>query len=106
MCFSPHFATISPNGEERTACILKELEILIGRLLNTAFVIEHPSISTRHARIVPVNNKAKDLAPSTRLRRIIHLPPHDPVVAPVVLEQIPVRHRPATVIKDLRGVPR
>ena len=48
----PHLVTISPEGEENIAYILNETEILIGRTLNNEFVIEHPSVSKRHARIV------------------------------------------------------
>ena len=48
----PHFVAVSNEGEERIAYILNENEILIGRTLNNAFVIEHPSVSKRHARVV------------------------------------------------------
>ncbi|HMV47489.1 MAG TPA: PrsW family glutamic-type intramembrane protease [Blastocatellia bacterium] len=48
----PHFVTVNNNGEERIAYILNENEILIGRTLNNGFVIEHPSVSKRHARVV------------------------------------------------------
>jgi RsiW-degrading membrane proteinase PrsW (M82 family) len=48
----PHFVSISPSGEERIAYILNEEEILVGRTLNNGFVIEHPSVSKRHARLV------------------------------------------------------
>ncbi|MGE0887105.1 MAG: PrsW family glutamic-type intramembrane protease [Blastocatellales bacterium] len=53
----PHFVTITPEGEERIAYILNENEILIGRTLNNAFVIEHPSVSKRHARIRAENDQ-------------------------------------------------
>jgi len=48
----PHFVTVTPDGDERIAYILNEDEILIGRTLNNAFVVEHPSVSKRHARVV------------------------------------------------------
>ncbi|MEP7337223.1 MAG: FHA domain-containing protein, partial [Acidobacteriota bacterium] len=48
----PHFVSVSPEGEERIAYILNETEIMIGRTLNNAFVVEHPSVSKRHARVV------------------------------------------------------
>ncbi|MDX2030167.1 MAG: PrsW family glutamic-type intramembrane protease [Blastocatellia bacterium] len=48
----PHFVSISHQGEERIAFILYEEETFVGRTLNNAFVIEHPSVSKRHARIV------------------------------------------------------
>jgi RsiW-degrading membrane proteinase PrsW (M82 family) len=48
----PHFVAISHGGEERIAYILNEQEVFVGRTLNNAFVIEHPSVSKRHARIV------------------------------------------------------
>jgi RsiW-degrading membrane proteinase PrsW (M82 family) len=48
----PHFVAISPAGEERIAYILNQSEIFVGRTLNNAFVIEHPSVSKRHARLV------------------------------------------------------
>ncbi len=48
----PHFVSISPSGEERIAYILNDSEIFVGRTLNNAFVIEHPSVSKRHARLV------------------------------------------------------
>jgi pSer/pThr/pTyr-binding forkhead associated (FHA) protein len=53
----PHFVTVSPEGEERIAYILNEGEILIGRTLNNAFVVEHPSVSKRHARVVAEDDK-------------------------------------------------
>ncbi len=48
----PHFVSVSSDGEERIAYILNQNEILIGRTLNNGFVIEHPSVSKRHARVV------------------------------------------------------
>jgi protease PrsW len=48
----PHFLCITPAGEERIAYILNETEVFIGRTLNNTFVIEHPSVSKRHARLV------------------------------------------------------
>lgn len=47
----PHLITISAGGEEQIAYILNQSEIYIGRTLNNAFVIEHPSVSKQHARI-------------------------------------------------------
>lgn len=52
----PHFVAISPSGEERIAYILNQNEILVGRTLNNGFVIEHPSVSKRHARLVVEDN--------------------------------------------------
>ncbi len=51
----PHFVSISPTGEERIAYILNRREVLIGRTLNNSFVIDHPSVSKRHARVVAEN---------------------------------------------------
>nr|MBP6820016.1 FHA domain-containing protein [Acidobacteriota bacterium] len=48
----PQFVTVTPEGEERIAYILSASEILIGRTLNNGFVIEQPSASKRHARVV------------------------------------------------------
>ena len=48
----PHFSTVTPAGEERIAYILNQSEIRVGRTLNNEFVIEHPSVSKRHARVV------------------------------------------------------
>jgi hypothetical protein len=48
----PHFVSVTPDGHERIAYILNEDEIMIGRTLNNGFVIEHPSVSKRHARVV------------------------------------------------------
>lgn len=48
----PHFVSISPAGEERIAYILNETEVTVGRTLNNGFVIEHPSVSKHHARLV------------------------------------------------------
>jgi RsiW-degrading membrane proteinase PrsW (M82 family) len=53
----PHFIAISTTGEERIAYILYESETFVGRTLNNAFVIEHPSVSKRHARIVIQDEK-------------------------------------------------
>jgi protease PrsW len=48
----PHFVSFRSDGQERIAYILNEAETLIGRTLNNGFVIEHPSVSKRHARVV------------------------------------------------------
>ncbi|HKX30710.1 MAG TPA: PrsW family glutamic-type intramembrane protease [Blastocatellia bacterium] len=48
----PHFVAVTPDGHEKIAYILNENEISIGRTLNNGFVIEHPSVSKRHARVV------------------------------------------------------
>jgi pSer/pThr/pTyr-binding forkhead associated (FHA) protein len=48
----PHFVTIAPNGEGRIAYILNRGDIQIGRTLDNEFVIEHPSVSKRHERVV------------------------------------------------------
>ena len=48
----PHFVSVSAAGEERIAFILNRSDIQVGRTLNNEFVIEHPSVSKRHARVV------------------------------------------------------
>jgi len=48
----PHFVSISSMGEERIAYILNEAEVSVGRTLNNSFVIEHPSVSKNHAKLV------------------------------------------------------
>ncbi|HZN10358.1 MAG TPA: PrsW family glutamic-type intramembrane protease [Blastocatellia bacterium] len=48
----PHFVAVTPAGEERIAYILNRDEVLVGRTLNNGFVIDHPSVSKRHARVV------------------------------------------------------
>jgi RsiW-degrading membrane proteinase PrsW (M82 family) len=48
----PHLVALTPAGKERIACILNRDEILVGRTLNNGFVVEHPSVSKRHARLV------------------------------------------------------
>ncbi len=52
----PHFVSVTPEGQERIAYIINHSDIMIGRTLNNGFVIEHPSVSKRHARIVVENN--------------------------------------------------
>jgi protease PrsW len=47
----PHFVAVSPAGEESIAFILNRGEVSVGRTLNNGFVIEHPSVSKRHARL-------------------------------------------------------
>jgi RsiW-degrading membrane proteinase PrsW (M82 family) len=54
----PHFVTITNDGDERIAFILNREEIFVGRTLNNAFVIEHPSVSKRHARITVNGDEA------------------------------------------------
>ncbi len=49
---APHFSTVTPEGEERIAFILNQNEVHVGRTLNNEFVIPHPSVSKRHARLV------------------------------------------------------
>jgi len=53
----PHFVSISALGEERIAYILNESEISVGRTLNNSFVIEHPSVSKHHAKLVAEDNQ-------------------------------------------------
>lgn len=48
----PHFVSVKSSGQDRIAYVLNADEILIGRTLNNGFVIEHPSVSKKHARIV------------------------------------------------------
>lgn len=48
----PHFVSITQDGDERIAFILNRDEVFVGRTLNNAFVIEHPSVSKRHARLI------------------------------------------------------
>lgn len=48
----PHFVTLAPGGAERIAFILNQNQIDVGRTLNNGFVIEHPSVSKRHARLI------------------------------------------------------
>lgn len=52
----PHFTTQTETGREQIAWILNEDEITVGRTLNNQFVIEHPSVSRRHARIAATRN--------------------------------------------------
>lgn len=62
----PHLIAVATTGEESLACILNRGEILIGRTLNNDFVIEHPSVSKRHAQINTSNGShiVKDLGSS------------------------------------------
>ncbi|HZF39404.1 MAG TPA: PrsW family glutamic-type intramembrane protease [Blastocatellia bacterium] len=53
----PHFVSISSLGEERIAYILNEAEVSVGRTLNNSFVIEHPSVSKHHAKLVVVEDE-------------------------------------------------
>jgi protease PrsW len=48
----PHFVSISYLGEERIAYILNEAEVSVGRTLNNSFVVEHPSVSKHHAKLM------------------------------------------------------
>ena len=48
----PHFVSITQDGDERIAFILNRDEVFVGRTLNNAFVVEHPSVSKRHARLI------------------------------------------------------
>lgn len=47
----PHFAVMAPGGEEKIAYVLTRNDVQVGRTLNNEFVVEHPSVSKRHARI-------------------------------------------------------
>lgn len=51
----PRLVTRTPSGEESIAWLLNENETLVGRTLNNNLVIEHPSVSRRHARIIATN---------------------------------------------------
>jgi hypothetical protein len=53
----PRFVSISTLGEERIAYILNEAEVSVGRTLNNSFVIEHPSVSKNHARLIAVEDE-------------------------------------------------
>ena len=52
LLWEAHFTTRTSTGEERIAYLLNQPEITIGRTLNNQFVIDHPSVSKRHARLV------------------------------------------------------
>jgi RsiW-degrading membrane proteinase PrsW (M82 family) len=52
----PHFVSVSTLGEERIAYILNEAEVSVGRTLNNSFVIEHPSVSKRHAKLMAMED--------------------------------------------------
>jgi RsiW-degrading membrane proteinase PrsW (M82 family) len=52
----PHFVSISTLGVERIAYILNESEVSVGRTLNNSFVIQHPSVSKRHAKLMAVED--------------------------------------------------
>ncbi|HEX4951714.1 MAG TPA: PrsW family glutamic-type intramembrane protease [Blastocatellia bacterium] len=62
----PHLIAVAKTGDESLACILNRNEIFIGRTLNNDFVIDHPSVSKRHAQITTVdgNHVVKDLGSS------------------------------------------
>jgi protease PrsW len=62
----PHLIAVTAGGAESLACILSRHEISIGRTLNNDFVIEHPSVSKRHAQITATNGShlVVDLASS------------------------------------------
>ena len=53
----PHFVSISSLGDERIAYILNEPEVSVGRTLNNSFVIEHPSVSKHHAKLMVVEDE-------------------------------------------------
>jgi len=53
----PHFVSISSLGDERIAYILNEAEVSVGRTLNNSFVIEHPSVSKHHAKLMVVEEE-------------------------------------------------
>ncbi len=53
----PHLITILEDGKEKLACILNRVEITVGRTLNNAFVIDHPSVSKNHARILKIDDE-------------------------------------------------
>lgn len=55
----PRLITRATDKEENIAWLLNESEIFVGRTLNNNFVIEHPSVSRRHARIVVSNGSHK-----------------------------------------------
>lgn len=49
--YRPRLLSLSPASDESVAWLLKETEVSVGRTLNNNFVIDHPSVSRRHARI-------------------------------------------------------
>ncbi len=51
----PRLIARSAEGRENVALILDSDETTVGRTLNNTFVIEHQSVSRRHARIVATN---------------------------------------------------
>ena len=53
----PHFVSVSTLGKERIAYILNEAEVSVGRTLNNSFVIEHPSVSKRHAKLMAMEDE-------------------------------------------------
>ncbi|MBX3279845.1 MAG: PrsW family intramembrane metalloprotease [Acidobacteria bacterium] len=79
----PHFVTLAPSGAEHIAFILNQDRIDVGRTLNNGFVIEHPSVSKRHARLIAdcANYALHDLGSINGTfvngRRIAHAPLED-----------------------------
>src|SRR5262245_8805331 len=55
----PHFVSVSTLGQERIAYILNEAEVSVGRTLNNSFVIEHPSVSKHHAKLMAEEDEYK-----------------------------------------------
>ncbi len=53
----PHLSSVSADGKEKIAYILDQNEIGVGRMLNNEFVIDNPSVSKHHARIVNEGNE-------------------------------------------------
>lgn len=47
----PHFVKVSKSGQEEIAFILNEDDVSVGRTLNNSFVVDHPSVSKKHARL-------------------------------------------------------
>jgi pSer/pThr/pTyr-binding forkhead associated (FHA) protein len=53
----PHFVSVSSLGDESIAYILNEVEVTVGRTLNNSFVIDHPSVSKHHAKLMVVEDE-------------------------------------------------
>ena len=47
----PHFVSVSGDGQEEIAYILNEESVSVGRTLNNNFVVDHQSVSKKHARL-------------------------------------------------------
>lgn len=51
LMIQPHFVIVEPTGRKEIACVINNSVMRVGKTLDNDFVVDHPTVSKRHAQI-------------------------------------------------------